>query len=350
MSAAKIVPALLALTAVLAAPASASADGLPVPIDTSNAGVSAPQGGPRYFAIPVDRGALVLRMSPDGTTVERQRFLRSRSRRVSPLAVPGVALDGSVSGLSADGRTLVLIEPRQRFPRSATRLAVLDALRLEVIDRIELEGDFSFDAISPDGSTIYLIHYIDRRDPTRYEVRAYALAERALRADPIVESKTADVAMRGLPRSRVTSPDGRWEYTLYDGNGKTPFVHALNVAEGETVCVEVGGFLKRGWNGSLAIDPAGTTVTVSGKVGPVAALDTESFELTDRRVSPSAGVADDDGSGFPARLVLAAVGILLVLGAGIAARRRSARSQRHGRRAARPPLTSLQRVHADRGR
>ena len=44
-------------------------------------------------------------------------------------AVPGVGLDGSSGGLSADGRTLVLTERRASIPRPHTAFAVLRADR-----------------------------------------------------------------------------------------------------------------------------------------------------------------------------------------------------------------------------
>ncbi len=87
--------------------------------------------------------------------------------------IPAVALDGSPGGLSADGTTLVLIQPRKRFPQRETHLAILDAQSLVLRERLTLRGDFSFDAISPDGSHIYLIQYLSPRDPTEYAVRAY---------------------------------------------------------------------------------------------------------------------------------------------------------------------------------
>ena len=40
---------------------------------------------------------------------------------------------------------------------------------------IRLEGHFSFDALSPDGRTMYLIEYLSEHDVTRYAVRAYDL-------------------------------------------------------------------------------------------------------------------------------------------------------------------------------
>jgi hypothetical protein len=35
------------------------------------------------------------------------------------------------------------------------------------------------------------------------------------------------------------STDGRWAYTLYDGAGSTPFVHALDTSAGTARCIDL---------------------------------------------------------------------------------------------------------------
>ena len=44
--------------------------------------------------------------------------------------------------------------------------------------------------------------------------------------------------MHGNPMTRATSADGRWAYTLYDGNGH-PFVHALDTAPATARCIDL---------------------------------------------------------------------------------------------------------------
>ena len=136
----------LAAVALLAlVPASAAADGLPgtgvVPSP-----VSAPRGDVEYVAKRAKRDTVLREQRLNGGPVLRSLDLRGR------YSVPAVAYDGSPSGLSADGRTLVLINPRKRWPRKHTTFAVVDARRMELRRHIRLRGDFSFDAISPDGT------------------------------------------------------------------------------------------------------------------------------------------------------------------------------------------------------
>jgi hypothetical protein len=331
----------LALATALVWPGAASSDGLPVPVDTTRTGVTPSGGGARFFAIPAKSKTVVLRLAANGARVERQLLVSGR------LVVPAVAIDGSPGGLSADGGTLVLIEPRPAFPRSRTRFAVLDARRLRVLKRIGLRGDFSFDAISPDGSTIYLVHYTDPRDPTAYEVRAYDLARSRLRADPIVDSETAEITMRGFPVKRLTGRDGRWEYTLYDGGGGTPFVHALDTVDGTSACIAIPQLGSRAAsNASLSLSGGAEIVVGHPKQGPVASVDTASFAVTGPREPES---SDDTLS-----LVLIATSLLIGFGLIVRARRRrrppAGRASHNGHPSAngRPVLHSRAHAHLQR--
>ena len=56
---------------------------------------------------------------------------------------------------------------------ATTRLLVLHTPSLRFRTAMRLRGDFSFDAVSPDGSRVYLIQYLSPTDPTRYAVRSY---------------------------------------------------------------------------------------------------------------------------------------------------------------------------------
>ena len=192
---------LAACALALVVPATAAADGLPVTgIDVGPTGVTTATSTVRYVTVPAGDGeTLVARVRRRGGQVLRSRVLRGS------FTVPAVALDGTASGLSADRRTLVLIRPRERFPQRATQLAVLDARRLALREVVELRGDFSFDALSPDGRTMYLIEYPSRRDPTRYAVRGYDVGAFRLLPEPVVDPSEPDERMRGIPITRATS-------------------------------------------------------------------------------------------------------------------------------------------------
>lgn len=312
----------LALTAI--APAAARGDGLPVPVDDAGpTGIASPDRKTRLVTVPAARDTLVERTEQDGGAIADSALVRGR------FTIPAVALDGTAAGLSHDASTLVLIKPRDRFPRARTVLAILDAPRLRVRRIVNLRGDFSFDALSPDGATVYVIQYVDPRDPTRYLVRALDSENGRLRPGAIVDPDESGDDMRGYPLTRATSPDGRWEYTLYDGMGEHPFVHALDTVRPRAVCIDLPPALASSDMSLLRLDVArgGRRLDVAGQGGPVAIVDLASFAVSEparRRPEP----ARDDGGAASLAWPAAAAGALLVLAA------LAARSRRRGRIAA----------------
>jgi hypothetical protein len=195
--------------------------------------------------------------------------------------IPAVAYDGSAAGLSADGRTLVLIQPRVSFPRARTAFAVLDTKMLRLRRHISLRGDFSFDAVSPSAKTLFLIQYVSAPDPTRYHVRAFDLTAGRLLARPVVDPNERGRAMRGSPLTRAMSPDGRWAYTLYDGAGGTPFVHVLDTARIEARCVDLPILTGRRdlWRMHVSVGADGKQIAVRTATKALALIDTTDFRV-----------------------------------------------------------------------
>ena len=238
---------------------------------------------------------------------------------------PAVALDGTASGLSADRGTLVLIRPRERFPQRSTRLAVLDARRLKLREVVELRGDFSFDALSPDGRTLYLIEYTSRRDPSRYAVREYDLRTFQLLPGPVVDPREPDERMRGMPITRATTRDGRWEYTLYDGAGSYPFVHALDTQRSEALCIDLDALTGHNRLYELRLRLAPGELRVMDGARPVALIDRASHAVSEPAAAAAPGrraerPADDGG---PPLLVLAGAAAALFAAAIALGRKRA---------------------------
>ncbi len=296
----------LALVA-LAAPA-AAADGLPIPTETAS-GVSSADGS-YYVTRNSGGGGTTVRAEDASGTLLRSTHIPGK------FTVPAVALDGSPSGLSADGKTLVLIKPRARFPQSKTELLILNAPQLSVLERLTLDGDFSFDAISPNGARLYFIEYLSRTDPTRYAVRAYDVGGTRMLREPIVDPDEHAGEMRGYPMNRVTSADGRWAYTLYDGGGKRPFVHALDTAEGKAVCVDLPTSIPirtlRSSHLGMSGDSSQLTV-LDSRDHPVAIIDTGTFEVSEPGTpAPSGRDGAIPWSFLAPALVLLAAGTLVL--------------------------------------
>jgi hypothetical protein len=265
-----------ALVVLAAVPAAVMADGLPVlGVDVGSEGVAARTSPIRYVALRAGRETIVARTAVEGGRV--LGFTRLRGN----FTIPAVAYDGSASGLSADGSTLVLIQPRLTFPRARTALAFLDAKRLRLRKLVTLHGDFSFDAISPQGRTLFLIQYVSARDPTRYKVRAYDLRSERLVAHPIVDPHEQD-AMRGSPITRATSADGRWAYTLYDGAGGTPFIHALDTSKRQARCIDLPMLAGRRdlWRLRITLASEQARLTVGTARQRLAFVDTRDFRAS----------------------------------------------------------------------
>jgi hypothetical protein len=307
----------LVLVVVVFPAGGALADGLPVEgVDASLSGVTGPgPGDPRYVTLPTERGTVVAAVDQADGQVLRSRYLRGH------FTVPVVAYDGSASGLSADGTTLVLIRPRLGFPRRTTTLAVVGTNRLRPLDVFTLPADFSFDALSPDGRWLYLVQYLSKRNPARYLVRLYDLRRGRLLPEPIIDPREVGDVMRGMPITRATSPDGRFAYTLYDGAGEHPFIHALDTVEQSARCIDLHGLMGLGRLGELQLDvsPDGGAVNVldPSRGRPVAVVDTRTDEVTEpvepRQPETAAQSPDDQGRDVPWLVLAGGALALLVL-------------------------------------
>ena len=283
----------------------AAADGLPVVnVEVGAEGVTNPSLRHRIVTLPAGKDTIVARIDRGSGRVRRFRTIRGR------YTIPAVAYDGSASGLSADGRSLALIVPRPGFPRKRTTFALLDAGTLKPRTTLSLVGDFSFDAMSPNGRWLYLIHYTSPDDPLRYQVRALDTSSGKLDPKPIVDPREPDEAMNGHPLTRATSPDGRWAYTLYEG-AKHPFVHALDTSGRSARCIDLDWLHGRKdlWQLRFALNRGGRELSVRSGARSVAVVDTQSF-----RASPSR--ADSGGRDWPG-LSLVGVGLAALLGAAL---------------------------------
>ena len=306
------VPAFLAAVVAALLPGAAQADGLPVlGIDVGSSGVASSSGEARYVTIPAGSRTIVERVAQHGGQVLAWRSLRGT------FTIPAVAYDGSPGGLSADGTTLVLIEPRASFPRAETKLLVLNGDGLKPRRLVTLRGDFSFDAISPSGSWLYLIHYVSPTDPTRYLVQALDLQQGRLVAKPIIDPKEPGDKMRGNPLSRTMSADGRWAYTLYDGGGATPFVHALDTVARSAHCIDLDGIVAGTdlWRLRLGIDPGGTHLVVRDSSRAKLLIDLRTLSVSP--ASGAAAVGDSRRSTPPLLLGLGGVALIVALAAAV---------------------------------
>jgi hypothetical protein len=301
----------------LTVPAAAQADGGAVPPLLGGAGVTAPGSDFNYVTLADGRGTLLERVRRAGGAVEGSARLPRR------VAVPGATWDGQGTGLSADGRTLVLTDALGPYPRR-TRLAVVDARRLRVRAQIALRGYFAVDAVSPTGRWLYLTHYRSPNNFLDYEVRAYDLRARRLLPQPIVDPREPDEKMLGLPMTRTTSPDGRRVYTLYQHPGGEPFIHALDTSGRTAACIDLPQLQGQESFDGARLRLTGPRLTVTTPDGPQAVVDTRTFAVRKPAapVHRRAAAAPHDGGGPPWALALLAAPVLLAALALFARRRR----------------------------
>lgn len=305
----------------------ANAAGPPLPSPASGkAGAVVPGGRERLVARRAGRDTVVSALRRSDRTVLRSQRIRGR------WSVPAVTLDNRTTGLSADGRTLVLARPTRVFPTTSTRLAVLDARRLQVRRHVLLHGFFTIDAISPDGRRVFLLQYGE--DVLDYRVRALDTTTGRLAARDIVDPREPGEQMGGLAMTRVMSRDGRWAYTLY-GGGEETFIHALDT-EGQTAaCIDLDMLPPQSdlARVRLGMSPDGRRVDVQDGGRQVATVDARTFHVSDWTAAPTTAAApvpprrDDaqtaDAGGFPwaALALVAAAAGLSALAVAIARRR-----------------------------
>ena len=159
--------------------------------------------------------------------------------------LPTIGLEPIPAGVSAifaelpNKSTTVLVEDPPRGPAGTTRFAVVrrDPMGGSASSVIELTGSFEYDAISPDGSILYVVEHLGGKPAGSYQVRAVDVATGVLRDAIITDKRNLDEAMAGWPIAQLRQADGM-VFTLYRG-AEHPFIHALNTVEAWAVCIDL---------------------------------------------------------------------------------------------------------------
>jgi hypothetical protein len=312
---------LVCLALGLATASSAFAAGPDPGVVVGSQGVAGPGGKIRYIA----------RGGPDATTrvlaeASDGSVLRSATLR-GKFGVPAVTFNGEIGGLSPDGSTLVLADTRTgngAYPlKRHSSFAVLDTKTLRVRDRIELTGHYTFDALSPGGSRLYLIQHVSAVKLMHYVVRVYDLTRGRLLPGRIADKTQRGWVMNGMPLERATSADGRWVYTFYDNPGGYPFVHALDTVQGVAHCIGIP------WKGSennlfhlrMSVRDGGRTLSIHWRSGrPYLAVATGTWRISHPGVQRPAAP-----SSFPWWIVGLAFALIAAAAVAVLGRRRIAR-------------------------
>ena len=205
------------------------------------------------------------------------------------------------AGFSPNGRWLVLVGESG----AKSSFAIVDTSLVRLAAFAEVPGPFTYDAISDDGSSLYLIERITPEAARElpgvnatygYRVRVYDVPAGKMSETLVVDVKLAaqtdgnnaetrlDGIMSGIYQSSVPSRDGRWNFSFYYNPTRGPFIHVLHLDSRSAFCIldlplVSGGFEKRlGW--SLALTPSGKTLyAVNGPLGLVSVIDATTLKV-----------------------------------------------------------------------
>ncbi|MEO8570644.1 MAG: hypothetical protein ABI553_03000 [Chloroflexota bacterium] len=156
--------------------------------------------------------------------------------------LPTIGDDPAPIGVSADGRTIILVEAGAKpatvtGPAARTRFAIVHRTLDSAPRIVNLAGAFEYDALSPDGSILYVVEHLAGPPDGHYQVRAVDTATGMLREGIVVDKAASDEAMAGWPIAQLRRSDGM-VFTLYHG-AEHPFIHALSSVDGWALCIDL---------------------------------------------------------------------------------------------------------------
>jgi hypothetical protein len=233
-------------------------------------------------------GRLVTARTDGAATVVEDRHIQpgtGGASRTVPGAwrLPTIGEDPTPVGVSEDGRTIVLVEAAATGPgRTETRFAILRRSLTGEPRIVTLAGAFDFDAISADGSVLYVVEHLAGPPAAHYQVRALDVATGTLREGAVADKNLLDEAMGGYPISQLRRHDGM-VFTLYRG-AEHPFIHALSTLDAWALCIDLpptgadDSTAARDWG--LAATPDGTAiVAANGMLGIAARISTNDLNV-----------------------------------------------------------------------
>ncbi len=194
--------------------------------------------------VPIDSrwGRILTAASSGGKTVVRDLVVQPGFGGTSISVdgawhLPTIGSDPLPVGVSVDGQTIVLAEALRPGTGGVTRFALLGRDFVRPARIVTLHGRFDYDALSPDGATLYVVEHLDAAAGGRYQVRAVDVASGSLRAGVVANKSQVIEGMAGYPLAQVRREDGV-VLTLYRGR-EHPFIHLLDSAEGWAVCLDL---------------------------------------------------------------------------------------------------------------
>lgn len=226
---------LVVVAAALVAANAAHAAGGPLFVAPGGAGAASPDGKTHWVAVSAGQRATILERVdvPSGRVDTWVEFKGAWGTPLVGSRTP------TGQGLARDGKTLVLASTPGVPYSKPSRFLVVDLRRMRAVRTITLDGYFSFDALSPDASRLYLIQYARSGNLNHYVVREYDLRTGRLVPGKIAARSDDEKTMAGSALTRTTSAGGRWVYTLYEKPSGAPFIHALDTVGAAAYCIDL---------------------------------------------------------------------------------------------------------------
>ncbi len=186
----------------------------------------------RYYTVtPVANSARLMALDPSsGRTIAQAMIPRG-------YALPSLGRQGPTAGLSPNGHWLALTDDGSAMTgRLVTSFLVGPSSLTSSFKTVHVAGDFSFDAISDTGQSLYLIERMG--DPTHYQVRLLDIASGTLVEHPVVDKRDANEPMNGIRGDSVTDSQGQYVFTVY-ARQAGPFIHALPLDQPYAWCIDL---------------------------------------------------------------------------------------------------------------
>lgn len=322
-----VIPMAAALLGGLALPATALAVGATPGVALGGDGAAWQGHAQRFVAVPAAGGTRVLELRRAGGAALRSQTVAGR------FGIPLVAYDSSAEEVPAASPNVVLEERTNPGALARrTTFVVLSTRDLHAVRRFTLGGAYAFDALSPDGATLYLTRHASRAHITRYTVRAYDIRSGRLVPGVIADKTEHEWRMDGMPVTRLQTADGGWAYTLYQGGEDGAFIHALDTRARTARCIDIPGMENRDVMAMrLRLADGGRRLVIVAGAKAVAAVDTHTLALVPAGGHLRPATSSSSGSNTDV-WAIGVVAVLLAAAGLVGVRRRMPHNPAHGGR------------------
>jgi hypothetical protein len=202
---------------------------------------------------------------------------RSLAQKTIPagFALPSLGRQGPTAGLSPNGEWLTLTDNGRATTGKLVTSFLIGASSLAgSFKTVHLDGAFSFDALSNDGNSLYLIQRMG--DPNHYQVRLYDVSAGSLVPQVIADKREPNEPMNGIRGDSVADPTGNHVYTVYIREAG-PFIHALPLDQPFAWCIDLPSRapndMEKQFQWALAVSRDGGSVyAANASLGTVAVM------------------------------------------------------------------------------